>query len=51
MRLRRLPLIRHIRYFYHTYHLARHNRTWFDLGYFPNPRDRIVLQKIWDGDL
>lgn len=50
--MRRLPVIRHLRYFYLLWHINRHYDFWYRLGYFPvhAERDYAVLDQIWRGE-
>lgn len=49
--LKRLPIIRHIRYFYLLYRVNRHYEMWMELGSLPvnAGRDYAVLDDIWQG--
>lgn len=47
------PFIRHIRWLYHRYQLAKHYHFWTDgLGYLPVyiARDLQALDEIWRGE-
>ena len=49
--MKRLPIIRHIRYFWHSFWLCR----WLDycrrhgLGFFAQQSDLDFLQDVWEG--
>ena len=51
--MKRLPIIRHIRYFIGLYKVNRHYEMWSDLGYLPvnANKDYEVLDAIWRGEL
>lgn len=48
----RLPIIRHIRYFYGRYRVNQHYAHWRELGYLPvhADHDYAVLDAIWRGE-
>lgn len=50
--MKRLPIIRHIRFFYHAYMLDRHLRAYrsMGLGYGVQQSDLDTLDKIWKGE-
>jgi hypothetical protein len=50
--LKRLPIIRHIRYFILAYRVERHYEMWRSLGSLPvnADRDYEVLDRIWRGE-
>lgn len=49
--MKRLPIIRHIRYFWHVYHFNRHMDMWSHFGYFiPQQADLDRLDAIWRGE-
>lgn len=43
--------IRHVRWAWHSFWLARHAAFWAQYGYYVNPSDVRALQMIWDGEL
>lgn len=47
----RLPLIRHVRYFWHLWRVNRHYEMWASLGQLPVNRsmDEAALDAIWRG--
>jgi len=47
--MRRLPIIRHLRYFWHSYRLAKWTVFWQRIGYAPNEADFRRLRDIWEG--
>lgn len=49
--LKRLPIIRHVRYFWHAFWFSRFLRQCqrSGLGWFPQESDVQHLQDIWDG--
>jgi hypothetical protein len=49
--IKRWPLIRHVRYFYHAWRLYRWARAWnsIGIGIGPNPADIDHLEAIWRG--
>lgn len=49
--MKRLPIIRHIRYFYLRYRVNQHYDFWAGLGQLPvhAHRDYAVLDRIWQG--
>lgn len=51
--MKRLPIIRHIRYFYLRYRVNQHYAMWGALGSLPvyADRDYAVLDQIWRGEL
>lgn len=50
--LKRLPIIRHIRYFVTLYRVNRHYDMWSEFGYLPvhANRDYAALDPIWRGE-
>ena len=50
--IKRLPGIRHIRYFVGLYRVNRHYEMWMSLGYLPvnSDQDYAVLDAIWRGE-
>lgn len=48
----RLPIIRHLRWVFYRWQVARHYAMWSELGYLPLNADRdfAVLDQIWRGD-
>jgi hypothetical protein len=50
---KRLPVVRHARWAYHTYQVNRHYEMWAMMGMVPSNagRDYDVLDAIWRGDL
>lgn len=48
--LLRLPVIRHVRWFFNAWGLERHNRLYRGLGMIPGENDQLVLLAIWRGD-
>ena len=52
MNLKRLPVIRHIRFFYLDYMAHRWARIWGECGIGlgqPNPSDLAYLKAVWEG--
>lgn len=51
--MRRLPIIRHVRYFWHKYQVLRHYDAWASLGMHAGNMkyDIAVLDEIWAGRL
>lgn len=49
----RLPIIRHIRYYYYSFCIMKWARFWakhgIGLGY-PHPQDQKFLEDIWNGE-
>jgi hypothetical protein len=52
MKIKRWPIIRHIRWAYHKRQMGRHYDLWARLGYLPVNRgiDEDHLRAIWRGD-
>jgi hypothetical protein len=50
--MKRLPIIRHIRWAYHSWQVERHYAVYNSLGYLPVKRDHddAVLDAIWRGE-
>jgi hypothetical protein len=50
--IRRLPIIRHIRWLYYSIKVEQHYAMWRDLGMLPVYRehDDAVLDAIWRGE-
>jgi hypothetical protein len=50
--MKKLPIIRHIRYFLHLWAMKEHYAFWTRMGMLPVNRDRdyAQLDKIWKGD-
>lgn len=50
--MKRLPIIRHVRYFYLLLQVNRHYAAWRRLGYLPvhSQHDYAVLDAIWRGE-
>ena len=51
--MKRLPLIRHLRYFYYRYRINQHYDMWRQVGMLPvyAEHDYAVLDQIWRGEL
>lgn len=51
--MKRLPIIRHVRYFIGLYRVNRHYEGWRKLGYLPVhvEHDYAVLDRIWRGEI
>jgi hypothetical protein len=51
-KMKRLPIIRHIRYFYLRYRVNQHYDFWGSVGMLPvhAHRDYAVLDQIWRGE-
>jgi hypothetical protein len=51
--MKRLPIIRHLRYFYLRYQVNRHYDGWMKLGYLPvnAAADEAVLAAVWRGEM
>lgn len=47
--MKRWPIIRHVRWLWHSYHFNRHAAHWMALGYFPQQSDIDRLKAIKDG--
>lgn len=47
--MKRWPIIRHARYYWHLYHMRRWWALWSHFGYFPNAADIRFLDDIWTG--
>lgn len=52
MTWKRLPLIRHVRYFWHRHWVNHHYAAWREMGYLPvnAAYDYAVLDEIWRGE-
>lgn len=52
MNLRRLPIIRYIRWLYYRWQVTRWYRTWAQLGMHDGNRssDDAILDAIWRGE-
>lgn len=50
--MKRLPIIRHIRWLWLSYQVERHYRAWGTLGMLPVNRhhDVAVLDAVWRGE-
>lgn len=50
--MKRLPIVRHIRYFHHLRSMKRHYARWAKLGMSPVniKADYAVLDMIWRGE-
>lgn len=50
--MKRLPIIRHVRYFYNLYRVNQHYAFWAQFGQLPvyADRDYAVLDQIWRGE-
>ena len=50
--MKRLPIVRHIRYFIELYRVNRHYEMWAQLGSLPvnAEHDYAVLDAIWCGE-
>ena len=49
--MKRLPLIRHLRYFYHSRRMVLWYNLWSNYGYVgPAQSDLDILDAIWRGD-
>ena len=50
--MKRLPIIRHVRYFLYLLRVERHYAMWNSLGRWPAYRgeDDIILDAIWRGE-
>ena len=49
--MRRLPIICHIRWLYHSWQIARHYEFYAKLGYYEaSDHDRLMLDAIWRGE-
>ena len=50
--LKRLPIIRHVRWLYWAWQVEKHYAMWAQLGSLPLYRDRdeAVLDAIWRGE-
>jgi hypothetical protein len=48
---KRLPIIRHLRWIYHSYRVEQHYAFWAEMGYLPVNReiDDAQLDRIWRG--
>lgn len=51
--MKRWPIIRHARYFYHVYRMNQHYDMWRSVGYLPVhiQHDIDQLNRIWRGEL
>jgi hypothetical protein len=51
--MKRLPLIRHIRYFIELYRVNRHYEMWLGFGRLPvnSHLDYEILDRIWRGEI
>jgi hypothetical protein len=51
--MKRLPIIRHLRYFYLRYRVNQHYDMWAEVGMLPvhAHRDYEVLNQIWRGEI
>jgi hypothetical protein len=49
--MKTLPIIRHVRYFWHKHQMLKHYDFWRSLGYLPVhvEHDLAVLNDIWSG--
>jgi hypothetical protein len=52
MRMKRLPIIRHIRWAWLSWRVEQHYKAWRALGMLPVNRDQdeAVLDAIWKGE-
>ena len=50
--MKRLPIVRHIRYFIGMYRVNRHYEMWASRGMLPvnSDKDYAVLDAIWRGE-
>jgi hypothetical protein len=50
--IKRLPIIRHVRWLYLSWRVEQHYAMWAQLGMLPTHRDRdqAVLDAIWRGE-
>lgn len=51
--MKRLPIIRHIRWLYNSIQVAKHYEAYMQLGMLPvnAEYDLAILDKIWRGEL
>lgn len=50
--MKRLPIIRHIRYYWHLFRVTKYYAPWDIAGLHPHftDYDRIQLDRIWRGE-
>lgn len=50
--LKRLPIVRHIRWLYLSWQVEKHYEAWRSLGMLPSNRghDDAILDAIWRGE-